>query len=361
MAGQPVEFTVTLGGGSVSPWNSQTDTDGRASATWTLGSAAGPQGLEARLSVSGASDDLQLDFTATAVPGSGSLLGAVSGDDQRASVSSTLAESLVVRASDGTGNPVGGVTVRWSVQGGGSITPESVVTGDDGLAAAERVLGPTAGQQSAQAASDGLAGSPVTFVHTAVASSPAELQAVSGNGQAAPAGFEVAEDLVVRLVDDAGNGVGGRSITWVVSTGGGTVSPVNATTDGDGLARTRWTLGSSVGTNTLDAVFSGLTAVPFTATASADAPSKLAMVDGNGQSGTVGQPLGAQLSVRVTDENDNPVENVSVDWVAGGGGSVSSPTSGTGADGVARITRKLGPSPAPAPPPPPSRASPGRR
>ncbi len=94
-------------------------------------------------------------------------------------------------------------------------------------------------------------------------------------------------------------------------------------------------------------MFSGLTAVPFTATASADAPSKLAMVDGNGQSGTVGQPLGAQLSVRVTDENDNPVENVSVDWVAGGGGSVSSPTSGTGADGVARITRKLGTVPGP--------------
>ncbi len=126
------------------------------------------------------------------------------------------------------------MTVRWSVQGGGSITPESVVTGDDGLAAAERVLGPTAGQQSAQAASDGLAGSPVAFVHTAVASSPAGLQAVSGNGQAAPAGFEVAEDLVVRLVDDAGNGVGGRSITWVVSTGGGTVSPVNATTEATG-------------------------------------------------------------------------------------------------------------------------------
>ena len=45
---QPVEFTVTLGGGSVSPGSSQTDSEGRASATWTLGSAAGPQGLEAR-------------------------------------------------------------------------------------------------------------------------------------------------------------------------------------------------------------------------------------------------------------------------------------------------------------------------
>ena len=130
------------------------------------------------------------------------------------------------------------------MQGGGSISPETVVTGDDGLAAAQRVLGPTAGQQTAQASADGLAGSPVTFVQTALASTPPRWSRSRATDQTAPAGFEVAEDLVVQLTDADGNGVGGRSVTWVVASGGGTANPVNTTTDPNGFARTRWTLGT---------------------------------------------------------------------------------------------------------------------
>ncbi len=345
VGGQPVEFTVQAGGGEMNPVSLETDADGRASAAWTLGAAAGTQEVEARAVGPGAPDNLALTFTATAVAGSGSLLTAVSGDDQSVSVNSVLPESLVVRASDGAGNPVGGVTVVWTVQGGGSISPETVVTGDDGQAAALRVLGGTAGQQIAQATADGLAGSPLTFVHTALASSPSALNRVSGDNQSAPAGFEVAEDLVVQLTDADGNGVGGRPVTWVVATGGGVVSPVNSTTDPNGLARTRWTLGNSAGANTLSAVFSGLSPVSFAATASADVPSKLAVVSGDNQSAVVGQPLPDPLAVKVTDANDNPVPNVSVSWTASGGGSVSSGTSATDANGLAVITRILGATP----------------
>ncbi|MGH3522130.1 MAG: beta strand repeat-containing protein, partial [Mycobacterium sp.] len=228
-----------------------------------------------------------------------------------------------------------------------SITPATVVTGADGRAAAERVLGPTAGQQTAQASGDALTGSPVTFVQTAVASSPTTLAYVSGNGQTAPASFEVTEDLVVQLTDANSNGVGGRSVTWVVATGGGAVVPVNSTTDPNGFARTRWTLGAAAVTNTLSAVFSGLPAVPFTATASADVPSKLVLVSGDGQSAVAGTALASQLVVRVTDANDNPVENVSVAWTAVGGGSVTgggaTATSATNPQGNAQIIRTLGP------------------
>ena len=343
--GQAVEYTVQSGDGQVSPTSVSTDIDGRASSVWTLGATAGPQETEARAVGGGAPDNLVATFTATAVAGTGSLLAAVGGDDQSASANSVLPESLLVRASDGSGNPVSGVTVHWTAQGGGSISPETVVTGADGRAAAQRVLGATAGRQTAQATADGLAGSPVTFVHTALASSPTALVQTSGNDQTAPAGFEVAEDLVVQLTDANGNGVGGRPVTWVVATGGGTVSPVNSTTDADGFARTRWTLGTSVGTNTLNAVFSGLPPVPFAATASADVPSKLTVVSGDNQSGVVGQPLASPFVVRVADANDNPVENVSVTWTAIGGGSVSSATSATSADGLAQVTRTLGPVP----------------
>jgi adhesin/invasin len=345
VAGLRVDFTVQSGDGGLTPATAQTDTGGRATSVWTLGVAAGTQEVEARAVVGGASDDLVVSFSATAVAGSGSLLVAVSGDDQSGAVNSVLPDSLVVRATDAGGNPVSGVTVHWSAQGGGTISPETVVTGDNGQAAAERVLGPGAGQQTAEAAADGLAGSPVSFVHTGLATAPTALVKVSGDEQTAPAGFEVAEDLVVKLTDADGNGVGGRSVTWVVASGGGTTTPLNSTTDPSGFARTRWTLGTSAGANSLNAVFSGVPPVPFSATASADVPAKLALVSGNGQSGVVGQPLGNPLVVKVTDANDNPVENVSVSWAAVGGGSVASGTSGTNAQGLAQMARTLGSTP----------------
>ncbi len=188
--GQGVDFTVTSGGGGVSLASVETGSDGRASVTWTLGASAGAQAVQAKVVGAGVPDDLTFDFSATAVAGSGSLIAAVSGDDQSAPVNSSLPDSLVVRVSDGNGNPVSGISITWSVQGGGSISPETVVTDDGGRAAAQRVLGPAAGQQTAQAAGDGLAGSPVTFVQTAVASNPTALTLVSGDAQGAPAGFD---------------------------------------------------------------------------------------------------------------------------------------------------------------------------
>ncbi|HEY8257588.1 MAG TPA: Ig-like domain-containing protein [Gemmatimonadales bacterium] len=344
---QDVEFLVLSGGGQVAAGTVATGSDGRASTTWTLGPNAGSQQVRAQAVGGEAPATLLVTFDATAIAGSGSLIAALSGDDQTAPVNSSLGDSLVVRVSDASDNPVEGVTIQWSAVGGGSVSPETVITGADGRGATARVLGPTAGQQSAQAAADGLAGSPVTFVHTAVASNPTTLTEVSGNGQTAPAGFELAEDLVVKLSDADGNGVGGRAVSWVVSTGGGTVTPVNSTTDPSGFARTRWTLGSTAGQNTLTAVFSGIPPVPFSATGSSDVPTKLTLQSGDNQSAPGGQALPNPLAVRVTDANDNPVENVSVSWTANGGGSVSAPTSATNALGIAQITRTLGPTPGP--------------
>jgi hypothetical protein len=341
---QNVTFTVQSGAGQVSPGSMATGSDGRASTTWTLGPNAGAQGVQAQAVGGGAPDNLVVAFGATAVAGSGSLIAAVSGNDQSAPVNSALTDSLVVKVSDGSNNPVSGITVQWTAVGGGSVSPETVVTGADGRAATARVLGPVAGQQSAQAAADGLAGSPVTFVHTALASNPTTLTKVSGDGQTAPAGFEVAEDLVVRLSDANDNGVGGVGVTWVVPPGGGSPNPLNTTTDPSGLAHTRWTLGATAGPYTLTAV-SGTLQVQFTATASADVPTKIALQSGNNQSAITGQDLPNPLAVKVTDANNNPVENVSVSWTANGGGSVSSPTSATNAQGIAQITRTLGVTP----------------
>jgi Bacterial Ig domain/Bacterial Ig-like domain (group 1) len=338
---QDVDFVIADGGGAVEPETVTTGTDGRASATWTLGAGAGVQHLRARTPRGGSTTMLEVEFTATAIAGSGSVLVEVSGDEQRGPVNSALADSLVVRTTDALGNPVANVEVTWSVSGGGSISPVTVLTDTDGLAAAERVLGPTAGAQSAQATVSQFAGS-ITFTHTAEPANPTALVLISGNGQSAPAGFEVPADLVVRLQDPSGNGIGSRAITWVVPSGSGSVSPVSVQTDPNGLASTRWRLPNVVGQYTVSAVFSGLDPVVFTATANSDAPTMIEMVSGNGQSASVGTAVANPLVVRVTDANDNPVANVAVAWTAVDGGSVSADNSATDAQGLAQVTRTLG-------------------
>ena len=339
---QDVSFVIESGGGTVAPEVVKTDGTGHAAAGWTLGATAGGQLLRARTARGGSSTLLEVTFRATAVAGGGSVLVGVDGDEQTGPVNSALADSLVVKATDALGNPVANVEVTWAVSGGGSISPVTVLTGADGLAEAERVLGPASGAQSAQASVDGFTGSPVTFTHTAVPANPTVLVMVSGDDQTAPGGFEVAGDLVVRLEDANGNGIGSRSITWVVPVGSGSVNPVNATTDANGLATTRWTLPNPVGQYMANAVFSGLPPVVFSATATADVPTTIALVSGNNQSAPVGSALPNPLVVRVTDASDNPVAGVSVNWTAVGGGSVTAATSGTDASGLAQMTRTLG-------------------
>ncbi len=93
----------------------------------------------------------------------------VAGDGQAGRVSQEIAEPLVVRVLDESGVPVEGVSVAWAAQGGGRVDPETVPTGSDGIAAARRVLGPTAGDQFTTAAVSQAFGIPlVTFTTTAV-------------------------------------------------------------------------------------------------------------------------------------------------------------------------------------------------
>ncbi|HEY7481221.1 MAG TPA: invasin domain 3-containing protein [Gemmatimonadales bacterium] len=75
-------------------------------------------------------------------------------------------------------------------------------------------------------------------------------------------------------------------------------------------------------------------------------PNKVAEIEiirGDRQNGTVGQPLGDSLVVRVTDQFGMPAESVTVVWQAEGGGAVDPATSVTASDGRASARRMLGP------------------
>ncbi len=186
-----------------------------------------------------------------------------------------LPAPLVVAVADAFGNPIPGITIEWSIPpgGDGSVSEASSVTDANGQASVTRTLGPTAGQQTTLATAAGLAGSPVTFTHTATAGTATGVVKVSGDMQSGSPGAELALPLVVQVLDGAGNPIPDRALTWTIGEGGGSVAPVNTTTDAQGNASTRWTLGPSVGPNTVNAVVSGLAPATFSATATAGIPS----------------------------------------------------------------------------------------
>jgi hypothetical protein len=97
------------------------------------------------------------------------------------------------------------------------------------------------------------------------------LQLVHGDEQSGPTGERLPDSLVVRLVDQDGQGIAGETVTWVVSDGGGSVTPRAGTTDSAGFAVARWTLGPAAGPNTLDALVSRVGLVTFTAMGTEDA------------------------------------------------------------------------------------------
>jgi hypothetical protein len=288
LPGTTVTFTVgsEAPGAQVSPEAPKTRSDGTARAAWVLGGTSGTQTVVAQVD-RGSADPLTVTFNASVGPAPARVIASAGGDEQSAPARSQLENPLVVLVTDGFGNPVAGVSVDWNAENG-SVNPGSSVTGDDGKASTMWTLGSSTGPQSATATSVDLEGSPVTFTATALPGSPNTLELVSGNNQSAAAGAELQDPLVVRLLDDAGNGVPNRAVSWVVATGGGSVNSVTSNTDENGRASTRWTLGAQ-GNNTLNAVVSGVGVVGFTANATG----------GGGGGGGGGDPVPTRLDFRV--------------------------------------------------------------
>jgi alpha-tubulin suppressor-like RCC1 family protein len=245
---QVIEWTVTSGNGLVSPRYDTTDADGYASATYRLGGTIGVQTVSATLP--GLSP---VTFAVNATSAPASKLVAVSGDAQSGRVGGLLLGDLVVRVTDAFDNAKPGVNVSFTVlTGGGAVSAATVTSDATGLAKVKWTLGTQVGSQSLIAGSGAVA--PITFTATAAADLPSTVSLISGNNQATSANGTLADSLVVRVLDQYGNGVSGITVDWVVSQGGGSASPASSVTNGGGRAATKWTLGSNGGPATITAV-----------------------------------------------------------------------------------------------------------
>ncbi|MGH7449726.1 MAG: GDSL-type esterase/lipase family protein, partial [bacterium] len=157
------------------------------------------------------------------------------------------------------------------------------ITDANGEASAIVTLGDLAGPVTIQASHGRLL--PVTFTATATGGRATKISTNGGSGQSGAAG-QTLQPFKVLVQDDVGNPVAGQQVTWVVTTGTGTLSHYTSTSGLDGIASTILTLGNSGPSNTVEARSSLLGTPVFTATTTSGVAALVASVS-SPLSGTV--------------------------------------------------------------------------
>jgi hypothetical protein len=176
----------------------------------------------------------------------------------------TAIEGPSVVVTDAGGQPVSGVLVTFTVTGGGAVQFPIATSDSAGIASAGFwQIGPKVGPNIVTATVEGLA--PVTFTVASQAGPAAAIGPFSGSGQSGAPGSTLPNRLVARITDAGGNPKPGATVTFAVTSGGGSLSSTTATTDAAGLATSgTWTLGTGQCGQSVRATSGALTA-DFTA------------------------------------------------------------------------------------------------
>src|SRR3989442_1736250 len=184
VAGVTVTWTPATGSGSVNPTTSTSNGSGIAATTWTLGTAAGTQTVQA----TGAGSPVP--FSATAKAGAAATIAANSATGQSATAGAAVITPPVGIEKDANGNPVGEVAVTFTpAAGSGSVTGGTQTTNGSGIATVGSwTLSATAGSNTLTATSGSLTGSPVTFTATGTAGTAATITAKSPKRQSVTPG-----------------------------------------------------------------------------------------------------------------------------------------------------------------------------
>lgn len=181
------------------------------------------------------------------------------------------------------------------------------------------------------------------------AGQPAKISVVSGDGQTATVGHPLGDSLVVVVTDPEGRAVQGVEVAFVAPAGAAMAPGDTVATGANGQAAVIYTLGTTAGSQTVEARATPVVSSPsltttFTASAVPETAAVLESAGGDGQTGQVSAALADSLAVRAVDRFGNGVSGVEVSWEAAGG-SVSAASVVTGADGRSTVERVLGNSP----------------
>ncbi|HWA16255.1 MAG TPA: Ig-like domain-containing protein, partial [Gemmatimonadales bacterium] len=254
----------------------------------------------------------------------------VQGGTQSGTAGQPLPVPLIVEVKDDVGRPVAQQPLTIALEQGGGITPSQPVTNSAGRATFTWTLGPAVGTQELSVAT-AVDGPSVTFHGNASAATANVVTIIAGNGQSGQAGKPLADSLVIRVRDEFGNPVEDAVVTW--TTGQGSVSPTGGTTDTDGFARTRWTLGPGAGSQTATASVAGVpNPVTFGATATPGPTPTLVINRQPSDKAKSGETLMRQPRIQLQDGEGNNLSTGGVTVTAtlnGPGGALSGPTTKT--------------------------------
>ncbi len=152
--------------------------------------------------------------------------------------------------------------------------------------------------------------------------------------------------LTVEVRDSNGRTFEGVPVTFTVTSGGGTLSVTNITTDEKGRAQSILTLGPNLGRHTVLVSAAGIE-VPATFNAEGSRiPKTLEIISGADQEGLPGDALEKPFVVEVRDEFDKPLPGAQVTFtVTSGDGTLSEISVTTDSNGRAESTLTLGSTP----------------
>ncbi|MBI3081892.1 MAG: Ig-like domain-containing protein [Gemmatimonadetes bacterium] len=173
---------------------------------------------------------------------------------------------------------------------------------------------------------------------------PASIVLESGDAQRVPAGRKLPRLVVVRVLSRGGRPVTNTLVRARPEDADGGVEPAERATDAAGRVRASWTLSPRPGRQRLMVSVEGLDTV-LTAAAEADpVPGNTKIeVSGAPPAGRVATPLGAPVTIRVTDSLGLRLGDVPVSWQALDDGTVEPEADRTDSLGEARARWTLGP------------------
>lgn len=168
-----------------------------------------------------------------------------------------------------------------------------------------------------------------------------KLTVVEGNNQAGNAGA-VLNRLVAKVTDSCSNAVSGQDVVWTVTQGSATLTQVVSRSGSDGTVSTGVTLGNSAGQITVRVSLANATPLDFTLTSNVVIGS-VSLVNGGGQSATVGAAFANPIIFAVKDNNGNAVgSGITVALSADNGASLGSTSVSTDASGQVQTTVTAG-------------------
>lgn len=239
--------------------------------------------------------------------------------------------------NDQNGNAMSGQALSWA-----SSSAAVTVLGLGGDSA--RVTSAASGSATVTAQAGGATGT----AQVQVAQVAKTLEKASPDFLSGAPGAPLATQLRVIVRDRLGAPIAGQTVTFTVTSGGGSVSSASVVTGADGAASTTLTLGASPGSNTVTVSVAGGSAgsVVFTATGTSGATTTIDISAGGFQAAMEGDTVPVRPSVVVRSASGTPIAGVAVNFaVTSGGGSVTGASTTTNAAGVASVTGwKLGPS-----------------